>query len=102
MGRWAQRRRAGGGSPSLNSMIRAVQSGAFSLQVTYASDVSADDFTPGMFAEQTDDIVPVAVFQLSPNSLELNFSSELENASELIYIGNVLGTRTPQTIAIEV
>jgi len=104
MGRWAQRRLAGGGGPPTAnvgpfSMVFASRSAPTIIIARYNSpvDISAmveTDFHTdlGSFGD--------TLSQLSPNEIEIDFVAAQTTATHLTYDGSDPQVITPQTIAI--
>jgi len=99
MGRWAQRKRAGGGGESLN-YITNVHSvpGIDTLQVTYHAPVDPDALDPAAFQS-----IPSASFGQgkAPNSetqVEIFYGDDISADTTLDYDGTTPGLLTPQTV----
>lgn len=99
MGRWAQRRRAGGGSPVLNSMIYAAAVGGADADVTYATTIDAAELDPDSFTSNPSGEQGLTINQLTDTKIEISFSGDVSGDTTLLYAGVVIGIRTPQTIS---
>lgn len=102
MGRWAQRRRAGGGPtfpPVLISITLVVVDGANELVVTYSGNVDPGDFSNSDFITDSSLAVPTSITDLDTNILLLTFGVDVSDSQNLVYSGNVSGVLTPQSVA---
>lgn len=102
MGRWAQRRRSGGGSslaPPLIQMIEALNDG-ITLSIEYSGAVTAGDFDTAAFHVQPSDDQPDEIEQNGANGLNLNFSGDISGQTLLEYSGVTAGVLSPQAIGL--
>ena len=102
MGRYAQRRVAGGGpSFGLIAIGRARQIGAAdTLDVTYTGNVKASTFVPAAFFLPDDSGTGTAIAQFSPNTLRVTFDILTDVQTILDYNGATIGILTPQSVTI--
>src|SRR3972149_5303461 len=99
MGRWAQRKRAGGGPVTLNQMIQAVKTGGILVEVEWSADVDPASFEPTAFTSEPSGIINQAFAVIGPRRLELQFEFPVDADTELVYLGLTPGMLTPQTIS---
>lgn len=101
MGRYAQRRLAGGGptppATGDNFIVAASQPSADVVRVTYQTVVMATDFAASDFENAIPDN-PTTITQFSPTQIDLNFAGDVTGANPLSYIGTVPGYLTPDGI----
>lgn len=102
MGRWAQRRRAGGG-PNLDveiSMISAETGGSLEeILITYSSDVTAGNFDAGDFTSLPSNETGDNLAQGGSDQLIVAFLNPVDTDTSLNYAGSSPGIQSPQTIA---
>ncbi len=98
MGRWAQRRLGGGGSPALIQMIHVEKTGSDTLVVTYSGVIDANEFENADFEDFGGGQFASGVAQDSPDKIELTFPDAVANNGQLNYAGDVLGILNPQSI----
>lgn len=97
MGRWAQRRVAGGGQPTtLIAMVRAIRPTPSTVRVNYSGNVQASAFDPSDF-ETDSSIEATAVTQFSPNQIVLDFGEDVSGSASVDYSGDTVGILTPQS-----
>jgi len=100
MGRWAHRKRTGGGFPLQNFIIDATISngpngeGAFAYQ--FAIDAFAFDMAT--FESAPSGAVGQIAFQLGPRLLGIVFDGPITGDTSVTYTGSTPGFTTPQTI----
>lgn len=100
MGRWAQRRRAGGGpSTAPTQIILAQLSGTDFVELTYNRTVNVADFSELNFTTNTA-VTAVGVGQTATNKLIVDFGEDISGAGSLTYTGTTPAVISPQTIAI--
>jgi len=102
MGRWSQRRHAGGAgkiaTPTI-VMVEALSNGDDQLLITYSAPIDANDFLPSDF--NTDDFVTGdEVSQAADNILEVVMADTISLSTSLTYADSVAGVLSPQTITI--
>lgn len=103
MGRWSQRRLAGGGGPhtnpsTLTSITQALIDSPTTAIVTYDNAVHASAFSLADFTSKpTTNAHPANISQGAPNELELDFFSSISLDTQLTYAGTVSGVLSPQT-----
>lgn len=98
MGRWAQRRRTGGGM-SLNFMTDAVQFDVDKATATYLAPINAAFFTGTEFFTAPSNQTSTSVVQQTANKLTVDFPLEISDDDTLTYTGTVASVLNPQTIA---
>jgi hypothetical protein len=97
VGRWAQRRRCGGGE-SINFMTEALSENAEDMLITYLLPVTVADFDRLDFKDNADEF-PDEIHQVSANQLRGIWFASHANGT-LTYSGDVPRVLNPQTIAI--
>lgn len=105
MGRWSQRRHAGGGPPlpmsgPLAEMIEATGGGPGKLNLTYDTDVDGPSFIAGDFVTAPLGLIATSIDVIGPVNIHLHFVGSPGDELSLTYSGSVPGVLTPQTIAI--
>lgn len=103
MGRWSQRRRAGGGPPLITSGISITLGqidGTMTVILTYDGNITAGDFNEASFTTHPSNTSANAISQESVNALNLEFTEDISTDTTISYNGSVVGVTTPQTIAI--
>lgn len=100
MGRWAQRRRGGGGSPTLNQMINVTRDGDEQMIVTYRNVVNVSDLQTSGFLANPGAVTPPGVTQLSPTQLTVDFEADTSAFTTLVYAPPTSGFVAPQQITI--
>lgn len=100
MGRWSQRRRAGGGGTPGNQMVLAFISGANTIDVEFFRPIPA-----GTINAQTVEIAPsanspISIIQSDSKTLTYDFGLAVAGTTSLTYSGNDDALLTPQTIAV--
>lgn len=98
MGRWSQRRLAGGGITPLNHIIDANNLGGFNATAEYQSNVNAAVFNGDEFLSQPSGTVSNLVVQTSTRTVTITFDDPMGADTSLAYSGTVPGILTPQTI----
>lgn len=100
MGRWAQRRIAGGGGVAYLANINSAQVDSVNvLFLTWSSGVNAANLTATDFVTNGGHH-GVTVTQPDDNSTYVNFGLDISDEVTLTYNGHAAGINTPQTIAI--
>lgn len=107
MGRWAQRRRRGGGGPSetqtLARMTSAMLDGtALIVTVTYTGNVTAAAFNTTDFLDVDESATPVSIAQGATNEAILTFELFLNNSDTLVYTGTAAGVLTPDSATLSI
>lgn len=103
MGRWAQRRIAGGGpSPTaaLIEMTAATVTDPDKIQVDYSGDVTAGAFGANDFETQPGTVLGTSISQVASNAIEITFADTINAEATLTYSGGNSGILTPQTVPI--
>lgn len=100
MGRWAQRRLSGGGTPTLNHMTQATIDGTDFLRIDYASDIAPGDVNAAAYNTAPGGLTPTGIGQDTPLQLTLDFGENVTGQTTITYAGTTIGIRTPQTIPI--
>lgn len=103
MGRYAQKRRGGGGPPTpsaLNHMILATITSDPHIEITYSAEVDAGDFTFTDFLTVPNAIEPISFGQASATSIDVEWSDSVLLETAVAYTGGIANIETPQTIAI--
>lgn len=98
MGRWSQRRLAGGGPPILNYMTFATQIENDVINVRFAFPVDATTFDPSDFVSNPSGALATTYAQLQPNLLEITLNSSSAGDDEVQYVGNKSGFQPNQQI----
>lgn len=102
MGRWAQRRRTGGGAASqedLIYMVTATVTSSLVITVSYNKAVSSGDLDPTKFVTN-EVLVPDSVEQVDATTVEVVFLDNISATSFLTWSGIVTNVVTPQTIPV--
>lgn len=99
MGRWAQRRRGGGGIRDINKMIAAEVTAPDTELVTYAYAVSASALDATTFHSQPSNEEGIDVFQNGANGIRIVYGNDVSLDTFLSYTGSTPGILTPQQIA---
>lgn len=103
MGRWSQRRRAGGGPPSFtaeNRIIEAVLTSIDVLDLTYAATVDASVFNLANFTTLPGGTNPATFTTLDATHFQLNFGVDISSDTTLEYDGVIPGFESPQDVTI--
>lgn len=105
MGRWAQRRTAGGGplvSPptATTQMTIATGAGPGTLEITYTSNVTAANFPANGWILTPTNVRSSGVSQDAANSLDVTFAPFLGTETFVTFDKSVPNVITPQKIAI--
>lgn len=103
MGRWAQRTRSGGGTPSnptLANMIEAQQESSIELSVEWNSPAPIGNFDLADFITVTGAFVPTSMSQVNPTTILFEFADDLSGETELQYTGDTPGFLTPDSVPI--
>lgn len=103
MGRWSQRRLAGGGTPAtplIEMTLAELTPGDAFLTVSYSAPVLDTDFTPPDFTTAISGFIAISVIQNDADTLIITFNEVLDGEGSLRYTGTVPNVRTPQTISI--
>lgn len=92
MGRWAQRRVSGGGSPSIGTIVilSAHITGTHTATIELNAGVDAAGLTATDFESDPSAVNPTSLAQLTDTSIELNFSilDVISADTELAYFGS--------------
>lgn len=98
MGRWAQRRLAGGGSVFLNTINNASIDNAQTVRLIWKGIVDPTKFSPSMFISNPSGTVPISVTGgTNQQHMFLNFGPDIDTDTSVTYLGAVPGTLAPQT-----
>lgn len=103
MGRWSQRRLAGGGPQSFteeNRILEAVLTSVDVIDLTYASAVDSSLFSPSNFTALPSGSTATTFTVLDATHFQLNFSVDISTDSTLEYDGSVPGFESPQDVTI--
>lgn len=103
MGRWAQRRRAGGGpgaAIAIIHLVAATVTGAATMTATYSgppdiSGLDPTDFLAVINGENGDDIAA-----LGGNQIQIHFAGSIFGETTLEYSGTTPGYLTPDSVAV--
>jgi hypothetical protein len=99
MGRWAQRKRTGGGAPVLNYIIEATNFGGETAGAEYAYKVDANALSPAAFTSNPSGEIANTILQFDPRRIIIEFDIPQDADTTLVYSGTTPGIVTPQTIA---
>ena len=103
MGRWAQRRLAGGGPPlpvDLIQIVSAVIDGTNFILLTYSAAVDIGDFLNSDFETVPNVRESIDITDPAANELYLEYSGGALAETAITYHGTAPGILTPQTIAL--
>jgi hypothetical protein len=103
MGRYAQRRRSGGGPPGAPPLIQILEARAdgTEIYVLYSGNVTDSDFELTDF-EFTDGFqTPLTITNDEPETLLLTVTTTVDEGF-VSYNGNVSGVLTPQTVELTI
>jgi len=103
MGRWAQRRIRASSPPEAESEITIVsvtEADLFTLLVAFSAEINSADFNTTDFATFPNGVTLATISQPAADTLELDYSSSLEDETALDYTGSVPGILTPQHVDI--
>lgn len=106
MGRWAQRRRAGGGSspdsapPTIAQLLEAHIDGIVTEQAVYTTPITAGDFSPGDFVSNPSGGTSTIVLQINATTIEIEFDNIVTGDDTLEYAGTNPNVITPDSVAI--
>jgi len=97
MGRWAQRRRGGGGATHtpLVQMVSATAIGAFNIDVAYTGNITAAAFAVTAFATIPSVHQPTLIAQDGPTGLNLTFADNISAETDLEFTNGVSGVLSP-------
>lgn len=98
MGRWAQRRRTGGGPSILNYITDAVQQTATTIILTYAYPIDATELIPVDFESSPSGAIGDTITQLTNDTIQLDLDASSAGDDEIQYSGSTPGVRTPQQV----
>lgn len=98
MGRWAARRRTGGGPPLLNYITRAQIGGPTTVTLTYAADVAAASLDPANFESSPSGASGIGLAQATARVLTLETNDPVDTDSDITYGGSTPGFLTPQNV----
>jgi hypothetical protein len=100
MGRWAQRKRAGGGpsAPSLTQIDTATLASNTQADLFYNNSVTATDFDPATFTSSPSGVFGTAITQAGPNEFLIDLTGSAAGDDEIQYTGSVSGVLTPQSV----
>lgn len=97
MGRWAQRRIAGGGGDQVINQIVSAIYDAGELLLTYRENVSGPLFTGLEFTAQPGSHASTEVNNETLNSIRVTFGSAISSSGTVDYAGSVPGILNPQS-----
>lgn len=98
MGRWSQRRLAGGGVTPLNEIITAHISAPTKIDLTYSAAISASSISGGNFVSNPSSEQDISILQLGTRSVRLTMSGNIEADTTIDWTGATPGVLTPQTV----
>lgn len=101
MGRWAQRRRGGGGTPAATELVSITQAqitASQEIEVTYSQDVSDADYNAGDYQSNTSGEIGSSLMNSASNRLTIFFASSVVGDTDVAYTGAATNTLTPQTV----
>lgn len=96
MGRWAQRKRGGGGETALNVIRVAQIIPTQTIRLTYWKPVDASQFAAGAFDTLPDNITCAAVSQIGTYQVDLQMDDNVTDQDEVRYVGDTPGILSPQ------
>lgn len=99
MGRWAQRRIAGGGAAAGVNVMIAATADDDSLIITFAADFTMPTDWDNAFTAEPDDEVSISVTQTAPNQVTATFPTTLTTPGTVQYSTSDLGFQIGQIIA---
>jgi len=105
MGRWAQRRVAGGGiKPNANGLLQIINATVSPdgeiVTTTWSGTVNPIDFAAADFLSSPSDTEPNNIGQENPNQLDLEYASDIRSEDFIRYIGSTPGILTPQIFSL--
>lgn len=104
MGRWAQKKRCGGGplnpNAPANSIVSATIIDATDAGVTFAQPVLDLEVLPGDFTSEPSGFSPAATVGISDTEFTLQFGlgDVITLDTDLVYTGTIPNVQTPETI----
>lgn len=98
MGRWAQRKRTGGGAPVLNYMVDAVKGTDFLSTAEYQNAVDATQLDDVTFVSTPSATPGLAVDQNGTHEIVITWDANTAGDTGITYTGVTPGIVTPQTI----
>lgn len=100
MGRWAQRRRGGGGPNPLNQIISASIQGPVLIEAVYAAPVDGAGFDVAVF-ESDPSAEQSSSYSIGPSTtLQIFFDFSVIGDTSLTYSGTTPGILSPQTVPL--
>lgn len=99
MGRWAQRRRTGGGPTVFNYMLAIGHAGNFDTLAEYAYNINSLTLSPAAFASIPSAHVPTGIVQSGVKRVDIQWADSQAAETGLTYSGTTPAIRTPQTIS---
>lgn len=105
MGRFAQRKRTGGG-PQLQVLPILLLEGFIvtsnEITAVFSGNVTDTDFDNAFFETQPDTFSPDSITQSAANELLLFFSEDITDQTHLSYVGTVPNIPQPQTVPLTI
>lgn len=98
MGRWAQRRRAGGGPQTVNYIVQIDATGSPVVTATYNANIDVGEFAAANFVRNDTAAPADSVSSAGPKLLEIEFTDPVNAATSITYTGTANNVRSPQTI----
>jgi len=98
MGRWAQRRRTGGGPTQTIVMVDAQITATTDARVRFSAAIDASQLVPGQFDSSPSVEVGDTISQISDREIEITFVSIIGGDTVLGYNGTNYPGLAPQTI----
>lgn len=104
MGRWAQRRRTGGGNAPtagqiLGHLVAATIDDATHATGTWNVPVSAGDFDAADFTSASSQETGISIAQAGTYALTVEFSGTITGDADFEYTGDTANLLTPDTVA---
>lgn len=103
MGRWAQRKRSGGGNlapitPTLGKMVSATITGADTARVIYSVPINASEFTPTDFQSQASAALGLNMIQNDDYSVDITFDNPITGDATLGWNGTAPVLQSPDEV----
>lgn len=98
MGRWSQRRLAGGGPSTQLQIISATILGTNESELTFNIAYDLGSFNAGDFTSNPSGEIGDGIFQDTPTTLRIGFLGDVSGDFDIDYAGTYPGLASPQNI----